>query len=93
MLTVVELLPLFDGVAERLCVLPNPSVPCGDSHQRWRLAKQLDCRKMQRIERANGFDGKRPTNAGEDRVRHVNKVAATLKSTQSPDCCSFLLGR
>src|SRR4029453_7488226 len=85
--------PLFDDVPERPGVLPNSSVPCGDGHERWRLSEQFDRRKMQRIERANRFNGKRPASASEHRVRHVNEVAAALESMQSPDCGSFLRGR
>ena len=92
-MTVVELVSLFDGVAERFCVIPNSTVTCGDSNQRWRFAKQLECRQMQRIERANRFDGKRAASASEDRVGHGNQVAATLKSTERLDRRSFLLGR
>jgi hypothetical protein len=87
-----EGLSLFGGVAECLCVVPNPNVPCGDSNQGRRLAKQLDRCKMQRIECTNRFNGKGPANSREDRVRDTHQVTAALTSTERPDRCSFLVG-
>ena len=84
---------LFDRVSERPWVFPNANIPSDDSNQRRRFAKQLCCCEMQRIEGANRFDGKRPTHAREDRVRHSNQVAATLKSTKCAYRRSFFVGR
>lgn len=84
---------LFDGIAERVGVVPNSSIPCDNRNQRWRFAKQLDCRKMQRIERANWFDWKRAANASEDGIRYRNQEAAPLEATKRAHGGSFLIGR
>ena len=84
---------LFDGVTERLCVVPNPNVPGHDHDQRRRLTKQFRCCQMHRVKRSNRFDRKRSPDAGQDRVGHGNEKAAPLESSERPHGSALFFGR
>jgi len=84
---------LRNGIAKRFCVLTDAVVPGDDRHQRRRLAEQLRGRKVNSVERANGFDGERPADSCEHGVCHGRHVAATFEPPQCLDRRTLLLGR
>jgi hypothetical protein len=59
----VARLRLRNGIAKCFCIFADAVVPGDDRHQRRPLAEQLRCRKVNSVERANGFDGP-PISAG-----------------------------
>ena len=83
----------LNGIAERGCIPADAVVPREDRHQRRWLAQQFRCRQVYGIERANGFNRKRPPDACEHGVRHGDDVAATFESPQCPYRRPLLLGR
>jgi hypothetical protein len=90
---IVGLFGLFDGVSERLCIVPNPNVPGHDDNQSRRLTKQFRCCQMHGVKRSNRFHRKQSADAGQDGVRYCNQEASPLESTQRPHCSSFLVSR
>jgi hypothetical protein len=83
---------LLNRIAKYFCIFPNSAVPADDRHKRRRLPEELRRRKVDGIERANGFDGERPPDAREHGVCHAYDVAATLKPPQCLYRRTLLLG-
>jgi hypothetical protein len=77
-----RLLRLRNGIAKRVCILTDTVVPGNDRHQRRRLTEQLRCRKMNGVERANGFDGERAADSRDHGVCYGHDIAATFKPPQ-----------
>jgi hypothetical protein len=84
---------LRNGIAKHFCILTDAVVPGDDRHQGRRLAEQFRCRKVNSVERANGFDGERPAGSCEHGVCHGHHVAATLEAPQCLDRRTLLIGR
>ena len=74
---------LSHDVAERPRILTDPIVAGDKRHELWRLPQQLHRRKMNRVERANGFDRKWAPGPGQHGVRDGNDGAATLERPQA----------
>ena len=75
-------LRLLDRIAKRFCIFPDAVVPGDDRCQRRWLAEQLRRRKMNGVERSNGFDGKRPADPCQDGICDAHEVATTFKPSQ-----------
>ena len=84
---------LRNGIAKHFCILADVVVPGNDRYQRRRLAKQLRCRKMNSVERANRFHGERPADSCEHGVCQGHHVAATFEPPQCLNRRTLLLGR
>lgn len=89
----VARLRVRNGLDKRLCIFTDAAVP-GDDRRQWRLlAKQLRCREVNGVGRANGFDGERPADSCEHEVCHGHDVSATFEPPQCLDRGTLLLGR
>ncbi len=83
----------LDCIAECLCILSNPSVPCHDHDQRRWLAKQLRRGQVHGIERTNRLDRKRSADASENRVCDTHQITAKLETTEGAHCHPLFVHR
>ena len=84
-------LRLLDTVSKCLGVGANPLVPRDDRDKlRW-FIQQLSGRQVDRVECANRFDGKRPTNTVEHHLIDVEKEAASFERSKGKYCGLLLL--
>jgi len=82
---------LFDPVSESASVRADSLVARHDRHELRRFAEQLRCRQVDRVERANRFDGKRPPNPVEHRLTDVENEAAPFERSKGAYRSLFIL--
>lgn len=85
-LTDIQRNTLLDPVSKSLGIGANSLVPRHDRDKLRRLIEELCGRQVDRVERPNRFDGKRPTNAVEHPLIDVEKEAASLEGPEGLYC-------
>ena len=82
--------PSLDGVAERSCVVSDPSVPRDDRHERWRFGQFLGSRQMHCVEGANGFHREGAADSRKNRVSDPDQVATTREDLEAAYRSAFV---
>lgn len=85
-------LPLLDAVSQGPGVHPDPLITRDDRDTVRRLIEQLRRRQVDRVERADWLDGKRPAHAIEHGLIHIEDEAPPLERAKSAYCDVLILG-